>query len=116
MGDNVTSMACRMLQRDIYFFFCSHMPKRKANRDSDASPSEDSASVSDGSDFESRPRKQAAKGTGKTAAAVKPKASAGPRLKKSTKPEWNRVRTFLILLCCFLVAYLGWLVPRQAGN
>ncbi|KAJ7254304.1 hypothetical protein C8J57DRAFT_1347674 [Mycena rebaudengoi] len=66
------------------------MPKRKANRDSDASPSEDSASVSDGSDFESRPRKQAAKGTGKTAAAVKPKASAGPRLKKSTKPEWNR--------------------------
>ncbi|KAJ7142871.1 hypothetical protein C8R44DRAFT_974377 [Mycena epipterygia] len=68
------------------------MPKRKVNRDSDASPSEDSASVSDGSDFEGRPRKQIAtgRGAGKKAAAVKTKASAGPRLKKSTKPEWNR--------------------------
>ncbi|KAJ7834323.1 hypothetical protein B0H14DRAFT_3709422 [Mycena olivaceomarginata] len=68
------------------------MAKRKVNRDSDASPSEDSASVSDGSDFEGRPRKQVAirRGAGKKAAAVKPKASAGPRLKKSTKPEWNR--------------------------
>ncbi|KAJ7848524.1 hypothetical protein B0H13DRAFT_2361837 [Mycena leptocephala] len=66
------------------------MPKRKVNRDSDASPSEDSASVSDGSDFKGRPGKQVARGAGKKAAAVKPKACAGPRLKKSTKPEWNR--------------------------
>ncbi|KAJ7746995.1 hypothetical protein B0H16DRAFT_1555938 [Mycena metata] len=54
-------------------------PKRKVNRDSNTS-SDDSA----GSDFEARPRKQVAKGAGKKAAA------AGPRLKKSTKPEWNR--------------------------
>ncbi|KAJ7694975.1 hypothetical protein B0H14DRAFT_3174954, partial [Mycena olivaceomarginata] len=66
------------------------MLKRKVNRDSDASPSEDSASASDGSDFEGRPRKQVARGAGKKAAAVIPKASAGPRLKKSIKPEWNR--------------------------
>ncbi|KAJ7025089.1 hypothetical protein C8F04DRAFT_1129626 [Mycena alexandri] len=57
-------------------------PKRKVNRDSSASPSDDSDSA--GSDFEARPRKQVAKGAGKKAAA------AGPRLKKSTKPEWNR--------------------------
>ncbi|KAJ7842364.1 hypothetical protein B0H14DRAFT_2780876 [Mycena olivaceomarginata] len=94
------------------------MAKRKVNRDSDASPSEDSASVSDGSDFEGRPRKQVAirRGAGKKAAAVKPKASAGPRLKKSTKPEWNRVRTFLLPLCPFLEVSAERLVPRQAGN
>ncbi|KAJ7300688.1 hypothetical protein DFH08DRAFT_828238 [Mycena albidolilacea] len=75
-----------------YVFSGSLMPKRKGNRNRDASPPEDSASVSDGSDSKGHPHKQVAtrRGAGKKAAAVKPKASAGPRLKKSTKPEWNR--------------------------
>ncbi|KAJ7036096.1 hypothetical protein C8F04DRAFT_1096179 [Mycena alexandri] len=67
---------------DVTYNFFLMPPKRKVNRDSSASPSDDSDSA--GSDFEARPRKQVAKGAGKKAAA------AGPRLKKSTKPEWNR--------------------------
>ena len=75
------------VMRDIRGFFGPHMPpKRKVNRDTAASPSDDSVSVSDGSDFEGRPHKKVARGTGKKAAAVKPKASAGPCTHSSSLP------------------------------